>query len=173
MKITRIETLIASIGVRNAIFVRTHTDQDIHGIGEAYPVGPDLATAQWVEYFADQLSGQDPTRIEHLWALMYQGARFPPGSSGLAALSAIDQSLWDILGKTAGVPVYQLAGGRVRDRVPLYKDIVWDAPDAGQRDAVRAVLDAGYMTVKTGPLPSMWREVEWGEALAMARSQMS
>ncbi len=173
MKITRIETLIAGIGARNAIFVRTQTDQGVHGIGEAYPVGPDLATVQWVEYFSEQLIGQDPTRIEHLWALMYQGARFPVGSSGLAALSAIDQSLWDILGKTAGVPVYQLAGGRVRDRVPVYMDIAWDAGDAEQQAAVRAVLDAGYMAVKTGPLPSSWRDVEWGEALAMARSQMS
>ena len=59
MKITRIETLIADLGHRNAVFVRTHTDEGIYGVGEAYPVGPDMATPVWVDYFSDQLVGQD------------------------------------------------------------------------------------------------------------------
>ncbi len=71
----------------------------------------------WVEYFAEQLAGRDPTEIERNWALCYQGARFPIGSSGLAALSAIDVSLWDITGKALDKPVYELLGGRVRDKI--------------------------------------------------------
>ena len=171
MKITNIETHIADIGFRNVVFVRTLTDTDIYGIGEAYPVGPDLATREWVDYFSEQITGSDPTDIERLWAMMHQGSRFPMGSSGLAAISGIDQTLWDILGKTTGMPVYKLAGGAVRDRIPLYMDVVWDRPDAGQRDAVAAVMAAGYTAIKTQPLPSDWRKIQWGEALAAARRQ--
>lgn len=173
MKITRIECLIASIGPRNVTFVRTHTDEGLHGIGEAYTVGPDLATANWVDYFAEQLVGQDPCAVEFLWSLMYQGARFPPGSSGLAALSGIDQSLWDILGKSVGLPVYQLLGGKIRDRVPVYLDIAWDGPTAQQRDAVHEALDEGYRAFKTHPVPNAWREMLWGDALSQARRQLA
>lgn len=173
MKITGIETLTASTGARNVTFVRTQTDEGVHGVGEAYPVGPDLATARWVEYFAEQLVGRDPRDIEFLWALMYQGARFPPGSSGLAAISGIDQSLWDILGKSTGLPVYKLLGGRVRDRIPLYLDVRWDDPDEAQRAAVRQALNAGFTAIKTGPLPSLWRDMLWGDALARARNQLA
>jgi galactonate dehydratase len=171
MKITSIETHIANIGTRNVVFLRTLTDTDIYGVGEAYTVGPDLATKEWVDYFAAQIIGSDPTDIERLWSKMHQGSRFPIGSSGLAAISGIDLTLWDILGKSAGAPVYKLAGGAVRDRIPLYMDIVWDRPDAAQKDAVAAVLAAGYTAIKTQPLPSDWREIHWAEALEAARSQ--
>jgi hypothetical protein len=120
MKITRIETLIADVGNNNAVYVRTHTDAGTHGIGEAYRVGPDRATAEWVSYFAEQLVGREATEIERNWAMCYQGARFPLGSSALAALSGIDQSLWDITGKLWGVPVYRLLGGPTRDRIRVY-----------------------------------------------------
>ncbi|MBT4340723.1 MAG: mandelate racemase/muconate lactonizing enzyme family protein, partial [Chloroflexi bacterium] len=78
MKITKIETLIGSDpAAGNLIYVRTHTDAGIYGVGEVYHVGPDMASTVWVEYFAEQLVGQDPTEIERNWALCYQGARFP------------------------------------------------------------------------------------------------
>ena len=63
------------------------------------------------------LIGQDPFRTEHLWQLMFRGGFFPAGRVGCAALSAIDIALWDIKAKALGVPLYQLLGGRVRDRV--------------------------------------------------------
>lgn len=173
MKITKIETIVADLGHRNSVFIRTHTDEGIYGVGEAYPVGPDMATPVWVDYFSDQLVGQDPRRIEHLWALMYQGARFPPGSSGLSALSGIDQSLWDILGKSMDLPVYKLLGGRVRDRVPVYLDIDWDNPDDDQREKVQKAVGDGFTAFKTGPLRSNWREVLWGEALEQGRQDMA
>lgn len=173
MKITRIETLVADLGHRNTVLIRTHTDEGIYGVGEAYPVGPDMATPVWVDYFSDQLVGQDPRRIEHLWALMYQGARFPPGSSGLSALSGIDQSLWDILGKSTGLPVYKLLGGRVRDRVPVYMDIDWDNPDDDQRAKVRRAIGDGFTAFKTGPLRTDWRELLWGDALEQGRQDMA
>ena len=92
-------------------------------------MGPDLATPHWVAYFADQLVGRNPLEIERAWAMMYQGARFPPGSSGMAAISGIEQSLWDIAGKARGVPVYQLLGGKVRDRIRAYHGVGGESPD--------------------------------------------
>src|SRR3972149_9888447 len=128
MKITKIETIVAGVENRNRTFVRTTIDEGVSGIGEAYGVGPHQATASWVEYFAEQFVGLDPTRIEYLWALGYQGARFPIGSSGMAALSGIEHSLWDITGKALGLPAYKLLGGKVRDRIPVYHGVHADAP---------------------------------------------
>lgn len=64
--------------------VKTQTDEGITGIGESYAVGPDLAVAETINYLKEWLVGEDPRNIEYLWALMYQGLRFPPGSVGLA-----------------------------------------------------------------------------------------
>ena len=89
MKITNIECIVASADRgSNLVYVRTNTDAGIHGVGEIYHVGPDMASPRWVEYLEEQLIGRDPTEIERNWALCYQGARFPMGSSGMAALSA-------------------------------------------------------------------------------------
>ena len=170
MKITNVECLIADPGHRNSIFVRTHTDEGVHGVGEAYPVGPDLATARWIEYFAEQLVGEDPVRIEFLWAKLYQGARFPIGSSGMAALSAIDQTLWDITGKIYGVPVHRLLGGRVRDTVRAYLGVHWNEPSDDLAASARAAVgNSGLTAYKTAPLPPSWRDMLWNDAVAGGR----
>ncbi|GAI74194.1 unnamed protein product [marine sediment metagenome] len=111
MKITDICCLIGNAGNRNILFVKTETDEGITGIGESFSVGPDLAVAETINYLKEWLVGEDPRNIEYLWALMYQGLRFPPGSVGLAAISGIEHTLWDISGKALGVPVYRLLGG--------------------------------------------------------------
>jgi galactonate dehydratase len=166
MKITNIECLISSDDTgSNLVYVRTNTDAGIHGVGEVYHIGPDLASVQWVEYFAEQLVGQDPTEIERNWALCYQGARFPIGSSGLAALSAIDQSLWDITGKALDKPVYELLGGRVRDKIRAYFDIHGDSA-AELADDARKSVDRGFTALKTGPLPPNWRDMRWNDAIS-------
>ena len=144
LKITNIECLISTdASASNLVYVKTKTDADIYGVGEVYHVGPDAASPVWVEYFAEQLVGQDPTEIERNWALCYQGARFPIGSTGLAALSAIDQSLWDITGKALSKPVYELMGGRVRDKIRAYWDIHGATPNELAEDA-RKQIEKGY-----------------------------
>jgi galactonate dehydratase len=75
--------------------------------------------------------GQDPARIEHLFQIMYRQPFFRAGVEGMSALSGIEQALWDIAGKVAGKPVYQLLGGAVRDRVRMY-----DHLGGGQMDAL-------------------------------------
>ena len=165
MKITKIETLIGTDpAIGNLVYVRTHTDAGIRGVGEVYHVGPDMASTMWVEYFAEQLVGQDPTEIERNWALCYQGARFPIGSSGLAALSAIDVSLWDITGKALDKPVYELMGGKVRDKIRAYWDIHGNTPEELAEDA-RKFVDKGYTALKASPLSPNWRDMRWNDVM--------
>jgi galactonate dehydratase len=153
MKITQIECLIAgSPSLNNIVYVRTHTDTGIHGVGEAYRVGPDLATPHWVAYFAEQLVGRNPLEIERAWAMMYQGARFPPGSSGMAAISGIEQSLWDIAGKARGVPVYQLLGGKLREAIEVYGH-------AGSVEGAQALVARGYRAFKCPPSAALLAEL--------------
>jgi galactonate dehydratase len=151
MKITRIETFLVHPDHRNLVFVKVHTDEGIHGIGEAYSAGPDDATAATVHHFEEWLVGQDPTRIEHLWALMYQGIRFPGGSVVNSAISGIEHALWDINGKRLGVPVYQLLGGPCRDRIRVYQSPRGSTPEELAADAVRLIETYGYTAVKIGP----------------------
>ena len=173
MKITEIEYLIAgSPTLNNVVYVRTHTDSGIYGIGEAYRVGPDLATPHWVAYFADQLVGRNPLEIERAWAMMYQGARFPPGSTGMAAISGIEQSLWDIAGKARGVPVYQLLGGRVRERIRAYHGVGGESAEEFAENGRQLVEEQGFTALKAGPLGPKWRTVTWEAALADARTRL-
>ena len=153
MKITRIETFLAHPDHRNLVFVKVHTDEGIHGIGEAYSVGPDDATALVIHHFEEWLIGQDPGRIEHLWAMMYQGIRFPGGSVVNSAISGIEHALWDIAGKRLGVPVYQLLGGHVRDRIRVYQSPGGRTPEELAENAVGLIERYGYTALKIGPQP--------------------
>ena len=120
MKIADVKVYVTNPGQRNYIYVRVDTDEGIHGIGEAYSIGPDLAVAKTIEYFKDWLVGEDPTRVEYLWSKLYNYSRFPGGSILNAAISGIDLALWDVTAKSLGVPVYKLFGGPTRDRVWVY-----------------------------------------------------
>ena len=122
IRITDIKTFLVGLG-RNYVFVKVETDQGIHGIGEAYSCGPDQATVAAIADFKEWLVGRDPRNIEHLWAMMYNFSRFPGGSVINAAISGIEQALWDISGKAAGLPVYRLLGGKCREKVRVYQGI--------------------------------------------------
>jgi galactonate dehydratase len=105
-------------------FLKVHTDDDsIVGIGEACLEGKARVVEAALREFEELLVGQDPRRIEHLWHLMYRSTFYPSGSVLCSAISAIDQALWDILGKHLGVPVHVLLGGAVRERVRLYQHV--------------------------------------------------
>ena len=122
MKITNVEFLPVTDG-RTAFFVIVDTDEGIYGVGECgLPRSHSkvTATAGMVEDFGRLLVGQDPFRIEDLWQRMSRGFFFPHDRVAGSALAAIDIALWDILGKATNLPVYQLLGGRVRDKVICY-----------------------------------------------------
>ena len=121
MKITKLQCDFIWTGSRNWLIVRVRTDAGITGIGEAFPIGPDRAIAETVAYFQSWIEGWDPFDIERVWHELYAGSRFPTGSIITAAISGIDQALWDIKGRALGVPVFELLGGKVRDRIRVYQ----------------------------------------------------
>ena len=131
MKIVDITCHIVDGGGRNILFVKTETDKGITGWGEAFSVGPDQAVSSTIDHLKQWITGEDPRDIERLWATMYQGLRFPPGSIGLAAISGIEHTLWDISAKDLGLPVYKLLGGKIRDRVRVYQGCSGKSPGTG------------------------------------------
>jgi galactonate dehydratase len=151
LKITDIKTFVVGLANRNLVFVKVETDQQIHGIGEAYSCGPDDATVAVIQDFKRWLVGQDPRNIEHLWALMYNFTRFPGGLVVNAAISGIEHALWDISGKAAGLPVYMLLGGKCRERIRVYQSARGkDAKDLA--DHARSLVEKyGYTAVKIQP----------------------
>lgn len=115
MKITDIKVL----PVNSFLYVKVFTDEGIVGVGESGAWGFLTASGEAVESFKTYLIGKDPLEIEHHWQYMYRCFHFR-GAAVMGAISAIDIALWDIAGKFHGVPVYQLAGGKCRDKIRTY-----------------------------------------------------
>jgi len=115
--------------------VTVETDQGIMGIGEG-------GSKYTIEQCAAMIIGEDPSRIDHLWQMMYRGYFYPAGREKLDALGAIDLALWDIKGKALGVPVYELLGGLARDHVECYST---SFPSHGSlKETARACIEAGF-----------------------------
>ena len=172
MKITKVEVLLAKAGHRNWPFVKVYTDQGIHGIGEAYRCGPDLATVKAIEDFAEWLIGRDPRDIEGLYQLMYVGSRFPGGSVVNAAISGIEHALWDIACKAAGLPVYRLLGGKCREKVRVYQSAGGATPEELAANAARLVEEYGYTALKIGPHPPGWQRLSLSSSIKAAAARM-
>jgi galactonate dehydratase len=129
------------------MFLKIETDEGVVGWGEPVIEGRARTVEAAVHEFADMLVGQDPARINDLWAMMYRGGFYRGGAILMSAIAGIDQALWDIKGKVLGVPVYELLGGRVRDRMKAYSWVGGDRPAeiiAGMR-TLRAI---GFDTFK-------------------------
>jgi galactonate dehydratase len=121
MKISAIKTLVVNAEMRNWVFVKVETtDPGLYGWGESSLEWKTRSVVGAVEDFAPMLLGEDPTRIEHLYQKMYRQSFWRTGVIGLSAISGIEQACWDIFGKSLGLPVYQLLGGAVRNRVRMY-----------------------------------------------------
>ena len=168
MKITKIDTFLVNAGNRNWPFVKIHTDEGIHGVGEAYSCGPDKATVEVIHDFEEWLIGRDPRDIEGLWHLMYAGSRFPGGAVVNAAISGIEHALWDISGKAAGVPVYRLLGGKCREKVRVYQSPRGGTPEELAEHAVALIERYGYTALKLSPLPPNYQAIPWNAALRAA-----
>ena len=157
MKIRSIKTHIVG-EVRNFLFVVVETDEGITGVGEAGITWREEAMAGFVHALTPSLIGQDPNRIEHLWQVMLRCGFFPGGRIGAAAISAIDIALWDIKAKALGVPVYELLGGLVREKVVCYPHV----PDGTLEEMVsgcRQKIDEGWKFVRFN-LPSQGDQLE-------------
>jgi galactonate dehydratase len=117
MKITQLETIFVK---PRWLFLKVHTDEGLVGLGEPVVEGRAQTVASAVQEIGRYLIGQDPRRIEHHWQAIYRGQFYRGGPVLSSAISGIEQALWDIVGKWLGVPVYQLLGGAVRDRIRMY-----------------------------------------------------
>ncbi|RAO76551.1 galactonate dehydratase [Dyella jiangningensis] len=144
MKITRLTTYIVP---PRWLFLRIDTDAGIVGWGEPIVEGRAHTVAAAVEELSDYLVGKDPRHIEDLWSVMYRGGFYRGGPVLMSAIAGIDQALWDIKGKHHGVPVHQLLGGPVRDRIRVYSWIGGDRPADTARQAKDAVA-RGFTAVK-------------------------
>jgi galactonate dehydratase len=157
MKITQIEQFFPRARTR---LVKVTTDQGLVGWGETTLEGKPRSTSAAVDEMAEYLVGRDPLLIERHWQHLYRSAFFRGGAVTMSALSGLDQALWDIAGKFFGVPVYQLLGGAVRDRLRVYAHWGIDGLDEAALDAARARLERlrpmGYTAYKSGPA-GKWR----------------
>ena len=161
MKIAAIEQFFPMPRVR---LVKVTTDSGLVGWGETTLEGKARSTSTAVEELGDYLIGKDPLRIQHHWQHIYRSAFFRGGNVLMSALSGLDQALWDLAGKHFGVPVHQLLGGAVRDRIRVYTHWgIGSLTDEGKA-AARERLDflqkrGGYDAYKSGP-GGTWRAHE-------------
>ncbi|MFZ6639296.1 galactonate dehydratase [Undibacterium sp. TC4M20W] len=129
------------------MLLKIETDEGIVGWGEPVIEGRARTVETAVQEFASYLIGQDPARINDLWQVMYRGSFYRGGAILMSAMAGIDQALWDIKGKALGVPVYQLLGGLVRDRMKTYSWVGGDRPADVIAD-IRRLREAGFDTFK-------------------------
>jgi galactonate dehydratase len=144
MKITRLTTFIVP---PRWCFLKVETDEGVIGWGEPVVEGRAHTVAAAVDELADYLVGKDPRHIEDHWTVLYRGGFYRGGAIHMSALAGIDQALWDIKGKALGVPVYELLGGKVRDRIRVYSWIGGDRPGETAAQA-RERAARGFTAIK-------------------------
>jgi galactonate dehydratase len=158
MKITAIRPFPVWVGVRNQLLVKVETDEGIFGWGESGLSGREKAVVGAVEHFAEFAVGRDPMRIGALWQEMYRSQYFEGGRVLSAAISAIDIALYDIKGKALGVPVYDLLGGKQRDRIPTFASTSAE-PGPEMIDQAKDLVSRGWSCVRLFPSGQQSRDV--------------
>jgi galactonate dehydratase len=161
MKITSIQTFLMHAGpptkggwsARNWLFVKIHTDEGLYGIGESSGWPRVVETA--IKDLTPLMIGEDPFHIEYLWQKMMVSmmGHGMTGVVGSGAMTGIEMALWDIKGKALGVPVWNLFGGKMRDKVRIYAH-------AHTADRARKLVDQGYTALKTGGILNTLNSVD-------------
>ncbi len=159
VQIYDVELARAVTGRRNPVIVKILTDEQIDGVGEiglAYAWGAKAGVKMIQDFASDFLINADPRRVEHLWDTLFRRTFWGQGGGPVVygAISAIDEALWDIKGKMLGVPVYELLGGKVFDRIRVYANGWADGrvkPEEYAEGALKVVAD-GYTALKFDPV---------------------
>ncbi|MCG9792254.1 D-mannonate dehydratase ManD [Flavobacterium algicola] len=147
MKIKDIKVFICSPG-RNFVTVKIITENGTYGIGDATLNGREMAVVAYLqEHIAPCLIGKDAQQIEDIWQYLYKGAYWRKGPVTMAAIGAIDTALWDIKGKQANLPVYQLLGGRSRSGVTVYGHANGETIEEVLTN-LGTMIDEGYKAVR-------------------------
>lgn len=147
MKIQDAKIIVTCPG-RNFVTLKIMTDEGVYGIGDATLNGREKSVVAYLEdHVIPVLIGRDPRRVEDIWQYLYRGAYWRRGPVTMSAIAAVDTALWDIKGKMAGMPVYQLLGGASREGVLVYGH----ANGANVEETLEAVgryIDLGYKAVR-------------------------
>ena len=164
MRIRDIRTFVVDCYRTNWIFVKVYTDEGIDGVGEATLEYKEKALIGAVNHLRESLVGKDPGNIEKIWRDSYRDAYWRGGAVLMSALSAVEMALWDILGKSLGVPVSRLLGGNVHDSVRIYVN-GWFAgarePEEFAEKARQSVA-RGVTALKWDPFGSHYMELSNG-----------
>ena len=147
MKIVDARVIVTCPG-RNFVTLKIVTDEGVTGVGDATLNGRELSVASYLtDHVVPLLIGRDPARIEDTWQYLYQGAYWRRGPVTMSAIAAVDTALWDIKGKVAGLPVYQLLGGRSREGVTVYGHANGETVEDAL-EQVQTYVDLGYRAVR-------------------------
>ena len=136
------------------LFLKIETDEGIAGWGEPVIEGRAATVEAAVHELSDSLIGRDPRRIEDIWQMLYRGGFYRGGPILMSAIAGIDQALWDIKGKALGVPVHELLGGAVRERMRMYCWIGGDRPGNIAAQA-KEVVNKGFTAFKMNGTPEL------------------
>lgn len=147
MKIIAARVIVCSPG-RNFVTLKIETDQGLYGIGDATLNGRELAVVSMLnDHMLPCLIGRDASQIEDIWQYFYRGVYWRRGPVNMTALAAVDMALWDIKAKAAGMPLYQLLGGRSRDKVLVYGHANGNDIDHTV-EAVAKYRELGYQAIR-------------------------
>ncbi len=161
-KIERVE----SLPIGGGYYVRIITDDGLVGVGQSAAWGYPSAVDQVMHSFAQYLVGQDPMRIEHHWQYLYRMAPFR-GNIVSGAVSAVDIALWDLKGQRLQAPIWELLGGRCRDKVRLHLLMGGGTPEEVHAKAKEAAAE-GFTAVKFDPLPAGFQDMTLDGVVAAA-----
>jgi galactonate dehydratase len=151
MKITKVSAYLVR---PRWCFVEIETNDGYTGWGEAVIEGKASTVKACVEEMTEYLIGANPFNIEDIWTLLYRGAFYRGGPVIMSAIAGIDQALWDIKGKCFNVPVYELMGGKCRDKMKVYSWIGGDRP-SDVAAAAKERLKAGFKAIKMNATEEM------------------
>ncbi|WP_328468467.1 D-galactonate dehydratase family protein [Actinoplanes sp. NBC_00393] len=147
MRITEARVIVTCPG-RNFVTLKIVTDEGVTGVGDATLNSRELAVAAYLtEHVVPLLIGRDPARIEDTWQYLYRGAYWRRGPVTMSAIAAVDTALWDIKGKVAGLPVYQLLGGRSRSGVTVYGHANASSIESVLAE-ISSYVDRGYQAIR-------------------------
>jgi mannonate dehydratase len=147
MRIDAAKVIVTSPG-RNFVTLKLLTNQGVYGIGDATLNGRELAVASYLnDHVLPCIIGKDPRQIEDIWQYLYRGAYWRRGPVTMSAIAAVDVALWDIKAKMAGLPLYDLLGGKSRNGVLVYGHA--NGADIGETIAeVERYIDLGYRAIR-------------------------
>jgi L-alanine-DL-glutamate epimerase-like enolase superfamily enzyme len=158
MKITDLKTFLVGMSGHNVLLVKIETDDGLYGIGEASLAGREQGVLGVLRHFRELLVGRDPARTEDIWQNLYRNTFWRGGPVLLSAISGVDIALWDLKGRRLGAPLYDLLGGRTRERVRVYTHVDGASDEECCQRALAAV-ERGYTALRV--VPALFDAVPW------------